>query len=181
MDETTQRVPPVNLRRPQVIDRWPWVPDRRPKVKPAMRPRLVVMPNVGPKDALKVSSADDERVGVKNSDHALDQTFYQVTSAGPVPPGGTVRSEVSGLRGHVEFRRRPGQSHPRHASKVLTTCIPSDLLNPHTWGPAAREGHCLGSCSESLRWWSGNTGRSQSPSSWLCSPSRRPYRTGSGG
>jgi hypothetical protein len=61
MDETAQRVPPVNFRRPQVIDRWPWVTDRRPKVKPAMRPRLVVMPNVGPKDALKVSSADDER------------------------------------------------------------------------------------------------------------------------
>ena len=42
MDETAQRVPPVNFRRPRVIDRWPWVPDRRPKVKPAMRPRLVV-------------------------------------------------------------------------------------------------------------------------------------------
>jgi hypothetical protein len=30
------------------------------------------VPYVGAKDALKVSSADDERVGVRNSDHALD-------------------------------------------------------------------------------------------------------------
>jgi len=61
VDETAQHVPPVNFRGPQVIDRWPWVSARRPKIKPAMRPRLVVVPYVGAKDALKVSSADDER------------------------------------------------------------------------------------------------------------------------
>jgi len=61
VDETAQQRPLVNFRGPQVIDRWPWVSARRPKVQPAMRPRLVVVPNVGAKDALKVSSADDER------------------------------------------------------------------------------------------------------------------------
>jgi len=61
VDETAQQRPLVNFRGPQVIDRWPWVPARLPKVQPAMRPRLVVVPNVGAKDALKVSSADDER------------------------------------------------------------------------------------------------------------------------
>ena len=59
-DETAHQVPPPNVGGPQVTLRKRWVPDRRPKVKPAMGSGLVVVRDVGPKDAFKVSSAEDE-------------------------------------------------------------------------------------------------------------------------
>jgi hypothetical protein len=60
VDETAHHVPPPNVGGPQVTHHQRWVPDRRPKVKPAMGSGLVVVRDVGLKDAFKVSSAEDE-------------------------------------------------------------------------------------------------------------------------
>jgi hypothetical protein len=60
VDEAAQHVPPANVRGHQVTRRRPLAPDGRLKPESAMRPRLVVVPDVSPKDAVEVSSAEDE-------------------------------------------------------------------------------------------------------------------------
>jgi hypothetical protein len=60
VDEAAQHVPPADVRGPEVTRRWQRPPGGRPKTKPAMGPRLVVVLDVGAKDTFQVSSAEDE-------------------------------------------------------------------------------------------------------------------------
>src|SRR6266508_7025656 len=60
VNEPAQHVAPANACGPQVAGCCRRVTDRRPKVKPPMRPSLVVMRDVGPKDPLQVSSLEDQ-------------------------------------------------------------------------------------------------------------------------
>ena len=49
-----------NAHGPQVTDGHWRASDRRPKIEPAMRPPLVVVPDVDSEDPLQVLSAEDE-------------------------------------------------------------------------------------------------------------------------
>jgi hypothetical protein len=60
VDEAAQHVPPANVRSHQVHGPPPLVRDGRLQPEPAMGPRPVVVSDVGPRDALEVSSAEDE-------------------------------------------------------------------------------------------------------------------------
>jgi hypothetical protein len=89
VNKLAQHVPSANSRGPEVTQPWRQVPDRRLKIEPAMEPSLVVVLDVGPKDAFQVSSAEDqgpvqalgpdgahpsfpERVGVRGPDRGQD-------------------------------------------------------------------------------------------------------------
>jgi hypothetical protein len=56
VDETAQYVAASNVCGAQVTRRWRQVLDRRPKIESPMRSRLVVVRDVGAKDAVQVSA-----------------------------------------------------------------------------------------------------------------------------
>jgi hypothetical protein len=61
VNESAQHVLSAYVQGHQVSGRWRCAPGRRSKADPSMRPLLVVMVDVGPKDAFKVPSAEDDR------------------------------------------------------------------------------------------------------------------------